>query len=46
MKYLALAVAIAALLVPLHQSLAAQSVEQVPVYTMADGIIAIGDTEW
>ncbi len=46
MKYLALAVAIAALLVPLHQNLAAQSVEQVPVYTMADGLIAIGDTEW
>ncbi|MBN1241320.1 MAG: hypothetical protein JXA15_01285 [Spirochaetales bacterium] len=46
MKYLALAVVIAALAIPLHQGLAAQSVEQVPVYTMVDGLITIGDTEW
>ncbi len=46
MKYLALAAALAALLVPLQRPLAAQTVEQLPLYTMVDGAVTIGGSTW
>lgn len=46
MRYFALAIAVAFAFIPGAPILAAQTVEQVPVYTMVDGMITIGGTEW